>query len=157
MPTKYKTIATMTISTMIVAMSTPSRTRRDGPSPRREHSSRPARMLALLLACCVPLPVAAAQARPAAGARGAPVSAPLMPRRDTLPAARVNSAIADYNRWLDEIAAKNDVAGLATAIVVDGKVRYQRTLGYADSATGARVTPATVFRLASLSKAFASA
>ena len=114
-------------------------------------------MLALLFACCAPLPVAAAPAHPAADARAAPVSAPLLPRRDALPAARVNSAIADYNRWLDEIAARNDVAGLATAIVVDGKVRYQRTLGYADSATGARVTPDTVFRLASLSKAFASA
>ena len=74
-----------------------------------------------------------------------------------LPAARVHAAIADYNRWLNQLAAENRTTGLATAIVVDGKVRYERTLGYADADTGARVGPDTVFRLASLSKAFATA
>ncbi|EQD40834.1 beta-lactamase, partial [mine drainage metagenome] len=59
--------------------------------------------------------------------------------------------------WLDQVMARNDVAGIATAVIVDDKVRWQRTLGYADAATGAKVTPHTVFRIASLSKAFASA
>ncbi len=74
-----------------------------------------------------------------------------------LPAARVTAALKDYNRWLDQLAAQNRTAGLATAVIVDDKVRYERTLGYADTATGERVKPDTVFRMASLSKAFATA
>ena len=75
----------------------------------------------------------------------------------TLPAARVDAALEDYDHWLDQLAASNRTAGLATAVVINDKVRYERTLGYADSNTGAKVEPNTVFRLASLSKAFATA
>lgn len=74
-----------------------------------------------------------------------------------VPAARVEAAITAYDGWVDKLAAENRTAGLATAIIVDGKVRYERTIGYADANTGARVGPDTVFRLASLSKAFATA
>ena len=74
-----------------------------------------------------------------------------------LPAARVTAAIGDYDHWLDQLAAANKTAGLATAVVVEGKVRYERTLGYADANTGEKIGPDTVFRLASLSKAFATA
>jgi beta-lactamase class C len=93
------------------------------------------------------LSVAAQAARPdAAVAVGGP-----------LPKGRVAASIKAYNGWLDQVMARNDAAGIATAVIVDDKVRWQRTLGYADAATGARVTPQTVFRIASLSKAFASA
>src|SRR6185437_885263 len=61
-----------------------------------------------------------------------------------LPAARVDAALKDYDRWLDQLAAENRTAGLATAVVVNDKVRYERTLGYADANTGARVEPGTV-------------
>ena len=74
-----------------------------------------------------------------------------------LPAARVEAALRDYDHWLDQLAASDRTAGLATAVVINDKVRYERTLGYADANTGARVEPDTVFRLASLSKAFATA
>ncbi|HEX7369306.1 MAG TPA: serine hydrolase domain-containing protein [Rhodanobacteraceae bacterium] len=74
-----------------------------------------------------------------------------------LPASRVNAAIKDYNHWLDQLAAENRTAGLATAVIVNDRVRFERTLGYADASTGAKVKPDTVFRLASLSKAFATA
>ncbi|MGH8124632.1 MAG: serine hydrolase domain-containing protein [Rhodanobacteraceae bacterium] len=74
-----------------------------------------------------------------------------------LPAARVDAALKLYEHWLDQLAAENRTAGLATAVVINGKVRYERTLGYANAATGAKVKPDTVFRLASLSKAFATA
>ncbi|HKV65167.1 MAG TPA: serine hydrolase domain-containing protein, partial [Rhodanobacteraceae bacterium] len=77
--------------------------------------------------------------------------------RAMLPAARVDAALKDYDRWLDQLAAENRTAGLATAVVVNDKVRYERTLGYADANTGAKVEPNTTFRLASLSKAFATA
>lgn len=95
---------------------------------------------------------------------------PIQPRQDSvsatpaatttrahLPATRVDAALKDYNHWLDQLVAENRTAGLATAVVVDGKVRFERTIGYADADTGARVEPDTVFRLASLSKGFATA
>ncbi len=77
--------------------------------------------------------------------------------RAALPAGRVDAAITDYDHWLDKLAASDKVAGLATAVVVNDRVRYERTIGYADAATGEKVQPYTVFRLASLSKAFATA
>ena len=55
------------------------------------------------------------------------------------------------------MAERDAVAGLATAVVVDGKVVFEGSIGYANAATKQPVTPETVFRLASLSKAFATA
>jgi beta-lactamase class C len=75
----------------------------------------------------------------------------------TLPPERVASTLADYQRWLDRLAERQAVAGLVTAVVINDKVVYEHTLGYADAATQQPVTPDTVFRLASLSKAFATA
>jgi beta-lactamase class C len=74
-----------------------------------------------------------------------------------LPQARIQATLADYQRWLDQLDARHGAAGLATAVVVDDKVVFEHTLGYADAATKVPVTGATVFRLASLSKAFATA
>jgi beta-lactamase class C len=76
---------------------------------------------------------------------------------ESLPPARVKQTIADYQRWLNRVAERHAVAGLVTAMVIDGKVVYEGTVGYADAATKEPVTPDTVFRLASLSKAFATA
>ena len=84
-----------------------------------------------------------------------PVSVGNTPQK--LPPARVKQTIADYRRWLDRLAERHAVAGLATAVVIDGKVIYEGTVGYADASTKQPITPDTVFRLASLSKAFATA
>lgn len=73
-----------------------------------------------------------------------------------LPAARVKKVTEDYQRWLNTVARRDAVAGLATAIVIDGKVVFEGSIGYADAATKEPITPETVFRLASLSKAFAT-
>ncbi|RDS79274.1 class A beta-lactamase-related serine hydrolase [Dyella monticola] len=75
----------------------------------------------------------------------------------SLPSERIKVALDAYSHWLDVVAQRNEVAGMATAVVVDNKVAFERTLGYADAATQEPVTPTTVFRLASLSKAFATA
>lgn len=75
----------------------------------------------------------------------------------TLAPDRIKSTLADYQRWLDSLAQRNAVAGLATAVVIDDKVVYEHAVGYADASTQTPVTPDTVFRLASLSKAFATA
>jgi beta-lactamase class C len=100
-------------------------------------------------------------AAPAAQTHGNPV--PPQPevvhtgRHANLPAARVTAALKEYNHWLDQLEADDHTAGLATAVVIDGKVRYERTMGYADAGNDIEVKPDTVFRLASLSKAFATA
>ena len=86
-----------------------------------------------------------------------PIPAQSHTNTETLPAARVQGTLADYQRWLDRLAERNAVAGLATAVVIDDKVVFEHTIGYADAATQQPVTPDTVFRLASLSKAFATA
>jgi len=74
-----------------------------------------------------------------------------------LPPARVKQTLADYKHWLNLVAERDAVAGLATAVVIGDKVVFEGTIGYADVATREPVTPTTVFRLASLSKAFATA
>lgn len=76
---------------------------------------------------------------------------------ESLPPARIKQTIADYQRWLNRIAERQAVAGLVTALVIDDKVVYEGTVGYTDAVTKQPVTPETVFRLASLSKAFATA
>jgi beta-lactamase class C len=73
-----------------------------------------------------------------------------------LPAARVKQTIADYKRWLNRLGERKAVAGLVTAVVIDDKVVFEGTVGYADASTKQPTTPDTVFRLASLSKAFAA-
>jgi beta-lactamase class C len=75
----------------------------------------------------------------------------------SLPPERIKSSLDAYSHWLDVIAQRDEVAGLATAVVVDDKVAFEREIGYADASTQEPVTADTVFRLASLSKAFATA
>ncbi|MDR2013446.1 MAG: beta-lactamase family protein [Rhodanobacter sp.] len=80
-----------------------------------------------------------------------PVVDPRAVSRDAAGVAR------DFNRWLDGIAAANDISGLAVAIVKDDKVLLERGIGYTDWNTREPIDTNTVFRLASLSKAFATA
>ncbi len=79
--------------------------------------------------------------------------------KSTLPRSAGDSAatVRDFNTLLDRVESSGDVAGLAVVVVKDDQVLLSRGIGYADANTHAPVTPDTVFRLASLSKAFASA
>jgi beta-lactamase class C len=56
------------------------------------------------------------------------------------------------DRQLTALSQRPEMAGLAVAVVEDGKLSFVRTYGVADKATGARVTPQTLFRWASVSK-----
>ena len=98
---------------------------------------------------CVPI-----CATPATPTRQPPVTAPATA---VLPAARIRQTFADYKRWLNVVEQRDAAAGMATAVVINDKVVFEGTVGYADAATRDPVTPTTVFRLASLSKAFATA
>lgn len=64
---------------------------------------------------------------------------------------------AALDGWIDQIAASGRVSGLAVAAVKDDHVLLERSVGYADWASGEAVSVDTVFRVASLSKAFATA
>lgn len=61
------------------------------------------------------------------------------------------------DRQLADLAQRPEMAGLAVAVVEDGKLSFVRTYGVADAATGAPVTPHTLFRWASVSKTAAGA
>lgn len=57
---------------------------------------------------------------------------------------------------LESAMATGDFVGLAVAVVKDGQTTFLKTYGVTDVASGAAVTPDTLFRIASLSKGFAS-
>lgn len=64
----------------------------------------------------------------------------------------------DYPKLANQLAAlslRPEMAGLAVAVVEEGELRFVRSYGFADRSSGARVTPQTVFRWASVSKTVA--
>ncbi len=63
----------------------------------------------------------------------------------------------DFAGWMDQIEQSGQISGMAAAIVKDDTVLLQRGIGYADAARGEHISVDSPFRLASLSKAFASA
>jgi beta-lactamase family protein len=90
--------------------------------------------------------------RPAAFLLASALAASLLPRatagqRADQESSRVDSLFAEYNRGLSP--------GLAIAVVRDGKVLLTRGYGYANLEQRVRITPATVFDIASVSKQFA--
>jgi beta-lactamase class C len=61
----------------------------------------------------------------------------------------------DYSaldRQLAILSERPEMAGLAVAVVEDGTLRFVRSYGVVDRATGVKVTPDTLFRWASVSK-----
>ena len=111
----------------------------------------PLRFSLLFALAALPATVALAASPPA------PAVVHADPQAAHLPPERVKETIDSYKTWLDTVQERDAVAGLATAVVVDDKVVFEHTIGYADAATRSPVLPTTVFRLASLSKAFATA
>lgn len=114
------------------------------------------RTISLVIAAALGLssvPLCACAATPPAATDTVSTATPTQ----ALPSDRVKDTVAAYQQWLDKLDQRNAVAGLATAVVMDDKVVFEDTLGYANATTREPVTPETVFRLASLSKAFATA
>ncbi|TDR46687.1 beta-lactamase class C [Tahibacter aquaticus] len=119
-----------------------------GAAEARQASKRPAARAA-----------ASAKSKPkavAAPRRSAAAAAVLPTVAATIPANAGLTVATEMNLWLDSIEASGQVAGLAVGVVQDDRVLLQRGIGYADAASGQAVTPDTVFRLASLSKSFAT-
>lgn len=56
------------------------------------------------------------------------------------------------DRQLASLSERPEMAGLAVAVVEDGTLRFVRSYGVVDRASGVKVTPDTLFRWASVSK-----
>ena len=111
-------------------------------------------LLSVFLVLCLPLSAACAT-------RKTHHSGPLRPQPLPVASSHASGDAAatarEFNLWLDAVEQSGQVSGLAAAVVKGDKVLLQRGVGYADAARNLPVTTDTVFRLASLSKAFASA
>lgn len=70
--------------------------------------------------------------------------------------ATLSAAVEQFDRLAHALAAEGDVPAIATVVVKNGQVISQHAYGVTATQGGAPVTTKTVFRLASLSKAFAA-
>ncbi|UGB37548.1 serine hydrolase domain-containing protein [Frateuria soli] len=114
------------------------------------------RPLSLLVATLLGMAAAPAMAISTPALPPATASAGSSTTTQSLPPERMKATLEAYRQWLGKLDKRDAVAGLATAIVVDDKVVFEGTIGYANAADKEPVKPDTVFRLASLSKAFAT-
>jgi len=123
---------------------------------RTPHAALIALIAALVLAAASPVSArTTTHAKRVAHAAPAPV-AKVLASNDAV-AANAGIVARQFDRWLDGLESSSDVSGLAVAVVKDDKVLLERGIGYANASTREPVTASTVFRLASLSKAFATA
>lgn len=108
----------------------------------------------------VPIPAVPAVVTPVTPSILLPRATRLMPpQRPWVPgdrAANVAMMTAEFEALCDRVLKVGRVPGLAAALVKDGRVISVRGIGVADVRTRASVGADTVFRLASLSKAFAA-
>jgi CubicO group peptidase (beta-lactamase class C family) len=79
----------------------------------------------------------------------ASASASQAPALDQGRAARIDQLL---QRYVEE----NRIAGAVALVLRDGKPVYERAVGWADKEAGRRMTPSTIFRIASQTKAFTS-
>lgn len=77
--------------------------------------------------------------------------------RAPLPEAAHHVDRAAFDALFEETMARYRLPGLALGIIVDGEVAYVRTAGETVAGSGRPITPRTLFRIASLSKAMTAA
>lgn len=68
----------------------------------------------------------------------------------------VADAIGVFERWIEQHIAHRDVPGLSIAVVYDQEIVWSKGYGSSDLATETPATPATVYRIGSISKLFTS-
>ena len=119
-----------------------------------------AMLVALALVPVAPVPDSHAagqgkRAAPRQAAARTQAPAPVaVPQRNGI--ADITPAARQVERLAEQLVARKDTPGMAMAIVQDGKLVSLRAFGVTGAPGGQPVTSDTVFRLASLSKAFAS-
>src|SRR6476661_3564679 len=75
------------------------------------------------------------------------------PKSDlSISAARLERIDRVLQKYIDD----NRVAGVVALVLKDGKPAYERAFGWADKEAGRKMTPDTIFRIASQTKAFTS-
>jgi CubicO group peptidase (beta-lactamase class C family) len=77
-----------------------------------------------------------------------------LPITDTGKLRKIQSLAPFIEKVFTEYAKINHIPGLAYGIVVDGKLAFTGSYGYSDINKKILVTPASVFRIASMSKSF---
>jgi CubicO group peptidase (beta-lactamase class C family) len=65
--------------------------------------------------------------------------------------------LARVDALLEQYVQENRIPGAVALILRDGKPVYERAFGWADKEAGRRMTPDTIFRIASQTKAITSA
>lgn len=65
---------------------------------------------------------------------------------------KTDSLSLEIDRLGIEFTKKNNVPGLAVAVIENGKITSIQCIGYADLATEKKITPRTIFNIGSISK-----
>jgi CubicO group peptidase (beta-lactamase class C family) len=91
--------------------------------------------------------------RPGGDAGRATLAAPARDRALTLSPERLARVEAFLQRYVDQ----GSIAGAVALVLQDGKVAYEKAVGWRDREAGTRMTADTVFRIASQTKAITSA
>ena len=69
---------------------------------------------------------------------------------------KIMQAFPVIDKIFKEYADSNHLPGVAYGLVVDGKLVYKRNIGYTDIEKKILVTSSSLFRIASMSKSFAT-
>ncbi|MEO6238923.1 MAG: serine hydrolase domain-containing protein [Vicinamibacterales bacterium] len=86
--------------------------------------------------------------------QGATFKAPPPRFTDVTRRARLERAFPDVDKLFEEYADRAHVPGAAWGVIIDGELAHTGVTGYRDVPAKARVTPDTVFRIASMTKSF---
>ena len=78
------------------------------------------------------------------------------PPRFTDPARfqKLESAFPEVDQIFERYAATEKIPGMVWGVVIDGRLAHVRSTGVRDRATRDAITPATAFRIASMTKSF---
>jgi CubicO group peptidase (beta-lactamase class C family) len=72
------------------------------------------------------------------------------------PATLAPDRLARIDHLLQQYVDQNKIAGAVALVLRDGKTVYERAVGWSDKEAGRRMTPNTIFRIASQTKAITS-
>ncbi len=82
--------------------------------------------------------------------------APATPALQTPSSGLVADRVAVIDRGLQRYVDDNRVAGIVALVLQDGKPIYEKAFGWSDKEAGRRMTPDSIFRIASQTKALTS-
>src|SRR5262245_11186257 len=67
---------------------------------------------------------------------------------------KLESALPEIDQIFQRYAADRKMPGMVWGVVIDGRLAHVQSVGVRDRTSNAPVTPATVFRIASMTKSF---